>query len=200
LIQNNVSIETIYFPSTFFGLERFALAAAIATATNLAVAVTGALAFALASAHAAAIAAAIAAAVTNARALTSTLATAVTALSPQPSLPAAPLPLPALPPAPPPLSQLPLSACTHALNSTLTFKVVSVADAAITIAAPLPPLNADADAAVTASLVIAVIHCCPCHLQLIVESAIFPHCPYLAAASLLPLVAAIEYHSSLPWS
>jgi hypothetical protein len=67
--------------------------------------------------------------------------------------------------APPPLPQPLLSARTRALTSALTFKVISAADAA---AVPLPPLNADVDAAVAASPVIAVIHCCPRHLKLIV--------------------------------
>jgi hypothetical protein len=91
-----------------------------------------------------------------------------------------------------------LSAPAHALTSALTFKVISAADAAIAV--PLPPLNADADAALAALPVITVIHCRPYHLELIVASAIFPCCPRFAAALLLPLVAAIKYHSSLPWS
>jgi hypothetical protein len=57
---------------------------------------------------------------------------------------------------------------------------------------PLPPLNADADAAVIASPVVAVIYCHPHHLELIVMSIIFSHCPCLTPALLLPLVAAIE--------
>jgi hypothetical protein len=87
-------------------------------------------------------------------------------LSPQLSLSATHLPLPLLPPTPPPLPQLPLSARARALTSALTFKVVSTADAAFAV--PLPPLNADVDAAVAASLFIAVIHCRPRHLELIV--------------------------------
>jgi hypothetical protein len=96
------------------------------------------------------------------------------------------------------LPQPPLSARTRTLTSALTFKVISAADAAIAV--PLPPLNADADAAVAASSVIAVIHCRPCHLKLIVASAIIPHCPRLAATSPLPFVADIKLHSSPPWS
>jgi hypothetical protein len=79
-------------------------------------------------------------------------------------------------------------------SPAFTFKVVSATDAAIAV--PLPPLNADADAAIAASPVIAVIHYRPHHLELIVASAIFPHCLHLAAALLLPLVAAIKLHSS----
>jgi hypothetical protein len=119
-------------------------------------------------------------------------------LSPQPSLAAVPLPLPLLPPAPPPLPQPPLSARAHALTSALTFQVISATDDAIAV--PLPPLNVDADAAVAASPVIAVINCRPYHFELIVASAIFPHCPCLDAALLLPLVATIKYHSSPPFS
>jgi hypothetical protein len=64
------------------------------------------------------------------------------------------------------LPQPPLSARACALTSALTFKVASAADAAIAV--PLPPFNADVDAAVAASPVIAVIHCRPCHFKLIV--------------------------------
>jgi hypothetical protein len=63
------------------------------------------------------------------------------------------------------LPQLPLSARARALTSAFTFEVVSAADAAIAV--PLPPLNADVDAAIVASPVISVIHCCPRHLELI---------------------------------
>jgi hypothetical protein len=56
---------------------------------------------------------------------------------------------------------------------------------------PSPLLNADADAAA----IFAVIHCRPCHLDLIVASAIFPRCSCLAVASLLPLSTANKYHS-----
>jgi hypothetical protein len=97
-----------------------------------------------------------------------------------------------------PLLQPPLLARTPAFTSTLTFKVISATDTAIAV--PLPLLNVDADAAVAASPVIAVIHCRLHHLELIVASAIFPHCPRLAAALLFHLVATIKYHSSPPWS
>ncbi len=67
---------------------------------------------------------------------------------------------------PPPLPQPLLSARARALTSALTFKIVSATDTAIAVLLPL--LNADVDAAVATSLVVAVIHCRPRHLEMIV--------------------------------
>jgi hypothetical protein len=82
----------------------------------------------------------------------------------------------------------------YALTSALALNVVSAADAAIAV--PLPPLNADADAAAAALPHLVVIHCRTHHLESIFVSAIFPCCLSLAAALLLPLSTAMEYHSS----
>jgi hypothetical protein len=105
-----------------------------------------------------------------------------------------PLPLPLLQLMPLPLPQPLLPAHTRALTSALAFNVVSAADAVITV--PSPPINTDADAATTALLLIAIIHCCPHHLELIVASTIFPCCTCRAAVLLLPLSTTIKYHSS----